>query len=213
MSNQTDKIRVAIVDDHPIVAQGLKMLLAHEKDMIIADCFIDGESTLSFFKTDTVDVVLLDITLPDMNGMDLCREIKKLSPDTLVLIISNHSERSIIMQSIQNGANGYLLKNASLEELTGCIAEALRGMITYSKEVKEIIGRPSKNELSGIPQLTKREKQVLELLAEGKTSQMIADALFVSSFTVDTHRRNLMQKLDVKNVAGLIMEASKHQLL
>ncbi|GAA4303100.1 response regulator transcription factor [Compostibacter hankyongensis] len=207
------KIRIAIVDDHPIVIEGLKMLLVREQDIAIAGCFVDGAGIRSFLGTNEADVVLLDITLPDINGMELCREIKKLSPSTLVLVISNHSERSIIMQSIQNGASGYLLKNASLEELTGCIHEALSGNITFSKEVKDIISRPTKNELKGVPQLTKRERQILKLLAEGRTSAMIAEALFISPLTVDTHRRNLMQKFEVKNAAELIMAATQQQLL
>ena len=117
------------------------------------------------------------------------------------------------MQTIQNGANGYLLKNSSLEELRQCIAEAVKGNICYSKEVMEIISRPTKNELRGIPQLTRREKQILYMLAQGKTSQNIAQELFLSSLTVDTHRRNLMQKFEAKNVAELIAAGHQQQLL
>lgn len=209
----SDKIKVVIVDDHPIVIQGLKTLFVHEKNISITASFTSGAGLLSYLKTDSADVVLLDITLPDSNGIDLCAEIKKNFPRTLVLILSNHSERSMIMQTIQNGASGYLLKNSSPEELLRCIHEALNGQITFSKEVKEIISRPSKNELDGIAKLTKREKQILKLLAEGKTSSMIADELFVSPLTVDSHRRNLLQKFDVKNVAALMREAARRQLL
>jgi DNA-binding NarL/FixJ family response regulator len=206
----TDKLLTAIVDDHPIVIEGLKILLQNEQNIQIVGGFGNGESILSYLKFNKVDLILLDITLPDINGMDLCQIIKKQSISINILILSNHTERSIIMQTIQNGASGYLLKNSSLDELRNCISEAIKGNICYSKEVSEIISRPSKNQLQGRPQLTKREKEILALIAEGKTSQIIAQQLFLSPLTVDTHRKNLMQKFDVKNVAELIM-AANHQ--
>jgi DNA-binding NarL/FixJ family response regulator len=209
----TDKLRTALIDDHPIVIEGLKMLLQNETNVEVVGGFGSGEDFLAYLKQNRVDLVLLDITLPDINGMDLCKTIKNESLATVILVLSNHTERSIIMQTIQNGASGYLLKNSSVDELRNCIAEALKGNICFSKEVIDIISRPSKNQLQGRPQLTRREKQILSLLAEGKTSQNIADELFLSPLTVDTHRKNLIQKFEVKNVAGLIMAATQQQLL
>lgn len=209
----TDKLRTALVDDHPIVIEGLKMLLQNEANVEVVGGFGSGEDFLAYLKQNRVDLVLLDITLPDINGMDLCKMVKNASLTTIILVLSNHTERSIIMQTIQNGASGYLLKNSSVDELRNCIAEALKGNICFSKEVIDIISRPSKNQLQGRPQLTRREKQILSLLAEGKTSQNIADELFLSPLTVDTHRKNLIQKFEVKNVAGLIMAATQQQLL
>lgn len=210
---QQPKISVAIVDDHPIVIEGLKMLLLNEADIAVTACFVDGNGILSFIQENEVDIILLDITLPDISGIELCRQIKTIAPAVIVLILSNHSERSIIMQTIQNGASGYLLKNASPAELTACIHEALNGNITFSKEIKEIISRPSRNALQDIPQLTKRERQLLKLLAEGKTSTAIAEMLFLSPLTVNTHRRNLIAKFQVNNTVELIMEAAKYNLL
>lgn len=208
-----NKLLTVIVDDHPIVIEGLKTLLSNEDNLEIVGTFSNGAKLLSYFNSNPVDLVLLDVTLPDIGGMELCKLVKKESPDTIILIVSNHTERSIIMQTIQNGANGYLLKNSSLDELRQCIAEAVKGNICYSKEVMEIISRPTKNELRGIPQLTRREKQILYMLAQGKTSQNIAQELFLSSLTVDTHRRNLMQKFEAKNVAELIAAGHQQQLL
>ncbi|RYF48737.1 MAG: response regulator transcription factor, partial [Cytophagaceae bacterium] len=131
---ENENITVAIVDDHPIVIEGLKQLLSGVKGIYICACFIDGNGILSFIKTNPVDVILLDITLPDANGIDLCNTIKTLSPHTSVLMLSNRSERSMVMQSLQNGASGYLLKNASLEELTSCISQAILGNIVFCKE-------------------------------------------------------------------------------
>lgn len=208
-----DKIKLVIVDDHPLIIQGLQTLLQSKEDIDVAGCFTTGSDFMIFLKKNRVDIVLLDITLPDANGMDLCREIKLLSPQTYVLALSNHNERSIIMQMLHNGASGYLLKNASGEELSDCIYEALDDQITFSKEVKEIIARPALNELKGIPQLTKREKEILKQIAEGKTTVVIADQLSLSPLTIETHRRNLMQKFEAKNVAELIRMAMQQKML
>jgi DNA-binding NarL/FixJ family response regulator len=210
---QTDRLTIAIVDDHPIVIEGLKMLLQNEDNLEVVAGFSNGESILAYTRSNKVDLILLDITLPDINGMDLCRMIKKESTATMILILSNHTERSIIMQTIQNGASGYLLKNSSIDELRNCITEAVKGNICFSKEVTDIISRPTKNQLQGRPQLTRREKQILSLIAEGKTSQAIAAELFLSPLTIDTHRKNLIQKFEVKNVAELIRVAHQQHML
>jgi DNA-binding NarL/FixJ family response regulator len=208
-----DELLTAIVDDHPIVIEGLKQLLHNEDNIQVIGGFGNGESILAYIKVNKVDLILLDISLPDVNGMDLCQMIKNESLSTIILILSNHTERSIIMQTIQNGASGYLLKNSSINELRNCITEAAKGNISFSKEVVEIISRPSKNQLQERPRLTRREKEILALIAEGKTSQNIASELFLSPLTVDTHRKNLIQKFEVKNVAELIMAATQLQLL
>jgi len=207
------KITLAIVDDHPIVVQGLQMILANNNDINVTGCFTSGSDFIEFLKDNKVNIVLLDIMLPDSNGMDLCKEIKSVAPDTCVLALSNHSERSIVMQMLQNGASGYLLKNVSVQELTSCIYDALNGEVAFSKAVKEILARPTANDLKGIPQLTKREKEVLQLIAEGKTTAVMAKHLFVSPLTIETHRRNLLQKFEVRNVASLIKIAADQGLL
>lgn len=202
-----NNITLAIVDDHPVVMEGIQKLLESKRHIQVAGCFTTGAHFMAFMQRNKVDIVLLDISLPDVSGIDLCKDIKALSPATCVLVLSNHSERSIIMQMLQNGASGYLLKNASATELTNSINEALEGQITFSKEVKEIIARPSASALKGIPQLTRREKEILHLISEGVTTAGIAAQLSLSPLTIETHRRNLLQKFDVKNVAALIKVA------
>jgi len=215
MSFPKNEIIVAIVDDHPIVIEGLQKILT--SDFIISEIkeFTSGNDFITYLQEnkDIIDIVLLDITLPDKSGIEICKEVKRFSPSTRVLAFSNHNERSIIMQMLHNGASGYLLKNSSSAELIACINEALDGQITFSKEVKKIIAQPSLNELKTVPPLTKREKQILRMIADGKTSIKIADELFVSPLTIETHRRNLMQKFDVKNVAALIKIAVQRQLI
>ncbi|TWR26758.1 response regulator transcription factor [Mucilaginibacter achroorhodeus] len=207
------ELLTAIVDDHPIVIEGLKTLLANEENLRITEGFCTGADLLAYMSAQPLDLILLDVTLPDISGIELCKKIKEISVSTRILILSNHTERSIIMQSIQNGASGYLLKNSSIDELRHCIAEAVIGNICYSKEVMEIISRPDRNEMQGAPRLTRREKEILGLIAAGKTSQVIGQELFLSPLTVDTHRKNLIQKFGVKNVAELVMAAAQQQLL
>lgn len=204
---------LAIIDDHPIVIQGLQTLLMEHQHINVIASFTSGVSFLSYLKENTVDVVLMDVVLNDVDGLELCKEIKINFPDTCVLALSNQSERNMVMQMMQNGASGYLHKNSSIEELTDCIYEALNGGVTFSKTVMEIITKPTANDLKTIPQLTKREKEVLDLISEGNTTSAMAKQLFVSPLTIESHRRNLLQKFEVKNVASLIKTASQQGLL
>ncbi|MFS4470834.1 response regulator [Chryseobacterium sp. T20] len=209
---ENEKINIVIVDDHPIVIEGLRMMLKSQPFFHVAGSFASGAETLSFIRSEMVDIVLLDITLPDSNGTELCREIKKISPSTSVIMFSNRSERSIIMQSIQNGASGYLLKNTSIDDLVIGIRGALSGDIVFCNETKQIISLPSQTNLP-IPRLTKREKQILQMVAQGKTSNIIAEELFLSPLTVDTHRKNLLQKFQAKNSTELINLAVQQHMI
>jgi len=206
-------IRLAVVDDHPIVIQGIVSLINNLDNMKVVGSFQAGNELISFLASNKLDIVLLDIMLPDINGIELCTQVKRLSPATVVIAISNHTERSIIMQMLQNGASGYILKNASVEELKNCIETALNGELAFSKEVIEIIAKPSVNDLKGRAKFTKREKEILRLIAQGKTTACIADELFLSPLTIETHRRNMMQKLDVKNSIELINLATEQLLI
>ncbi|WP_326982621.1 response regulator transcription factor [Chryseobacterium sp. MYb264] len=209
---QSHKINIVIVDDHPIVIEGLKIMLNNQSVFNVAETFTSGAEIINFVQSGEVDIILLDITLPDSNGIELCKKIKIISPGTSVIMFSNRSERSIIMQCIQNGASGYLLKNTSIDELIDCIKGALSGDIVFCKETKDIISKPSPNEFI-IPRLTKREKQILKLVAQGKTSAVIAEELFLSPLTVDTHRKNLLQKFRAKNSTELISLALQQNLI
>ncbi|MEV4881965.1 response regulator transcription factor [Chitinophaga ginsengisegetis] len=207
------KYKLAILDDHPVVLQGLVNVLSREEAFEIAGTFTNAGDFLQFFNANPVHVVLLDIILPDGNGMDLCKEIKTTTPDTIVLALSNHDQRSAIMKMLENGASGYLLKNASVEELVRCIHDALQHQIVFSHAIKEIIARPGLKDTKDAPVLTARELEILKLIASGITTRRIAEMLFLSKFTVENHRKNLLQKFQVKNVAGLISSASHQGLL
>ncbi|SIO51355.1 response regulator [Chitinophaga niabensis] len=204
---------LAIVDDHPVVIEGLAKLLSKKAAYEIAGGFTSGQDFLAFFEKTPVKIVLLDIILPDMNGIDLCKEIKRMSPDTVVLALSNHEERGAVMKMLENGASGYLLKNAAVEELMDCINGALNGQIMFSKAVKEIIARPQLDAEKAPVKLTVREKEILGLIASGITTPRIAEMLFLSKFTVENHRKNLLHKLNAKNVAELINSATRQGLI
>jgi len=203
---------IAIVDDHPIVIEGLKNLLASETGFDIIS-FTNAGNFLDHLKTHEVDVLLLDIVLPDMNGLELCKEIKRKYPDITILAISNQAERSIIMQMLQNGASGYLLKNASADELLECIEKGMKGEQALSREAQAIMAGPATNDWNGIPSLTKREKEILRLISEGFSSTDIADKLYLSQLTVETHRRNIIQKFQTSNMFSVIKLAIEHKII
>ncbi|WP_341839607.1 response regulator transcription factor [Chitinophaga caseinilytica] len=213
MWKQTTERTIAIVDDHPVVIEGLRTLLHGTPGISGMHAFTSGGAFMAWLGRNHADLVLLDIMLPDANGLDLCKDIKRMSPETVVLAVSNQAERSMILQILQNGASGYLLKNASAAEFKKCLDEALNGGVAFSREVREILARPGRDELRAPATLTRREKQVLQLVTEGKTTTGIAQELHLSPLTVETHRRNMMQKLEVKNAAELIMAAVQRKLL
>lgn len=206
-----DIITIAIVDDHPMILEGLKSLFqGYSKYQIFL--FTRGEAILDFINENRVDVVLLDIVLNDGNGLDFCKSIKQKSKDTVVLGISNQEERSIIFRFLENGGNGYILKNADSKEIVDCVERAIVGELALSKKVQEIMLTQLSHSLE-LPRLTKREKQVLQAVSNGHTSAEIADMLFISVITVETHRRNLLQKFKAKNMFELVKIATENKLI
>lgn len=207
------KINLAIIDDHPIVIEGFCLLLADSNKFNIAVSFNKGLEFLDYDSINEIDIVLLDVFLPDINGIDLCKIIKQKYPEIIVLGMSSQSERSLVMQFIQNGANGYLLKSAPLKEFYDCLEKAIAGEIVFSIVVKEIISKPDIADFKKLPSLTKREKEILKLISEGKSTKEIAEILFLSFLTVQNHRKNILNKLEVKNVAQLLAVAQKNRLI
>lgn len=199
-----NNIFVIIIDDHPIVLQGFSHILQNEANITLMSSFTSAIEGISYMENHPVDVVLLDINMPDMNGIEACGHISKNFPDSKVIAISNNNENSIIQRMLQSGASGYILKNASADELVKCIWEAIEGHTALSQDVKDII-KTSKS--ASLPKVTRRESEILQLLAKGMTSPEIAEKMFVSPLTVETHRRNLIQKFNVNNIASLIHKA------
>src|SRR5699024_4823313 len=181
--NKAHKISVILVDDHPVIMEGLRSLLGRNEKLDIVSTFTTGKEALAFLENHEVNVMVLDISLPDRNGADICLEVKEKYTEICVLAISNHDEHSIITEMLRNGASGYLLKSASSRELTEGIHRAIEGELVFSEEVKKILAKGSSS-AKPLPKLTRREKEVLKWLAEGMTTTSIAEKLIISPLTV-----------------------------
>jgi len=203
------KIKTFIVDDHYMVIEGIRSLLQAEKSIEWMGHATNTASCLSFLKQQLPDVILMDINLPDKNGIELCTEVRRKYPSVFIIGLSTFNQQSYIQKMLQNGASGYVLKNATQEELMEAITTVTKGKTYLSYEASQALRTDSS---AGVI-LTRREKDVLELIAEGMTNNEIAQKLYISTTTVDTHRKNLITKLEVKNTASLIGRAVKLGLI
>jgi len=213
------KISVLIADDHKMFREGIKALLEKEKDMQVILEAEDGNQVMERIKEKQVDVILMDIDMGETNGMETTKMVKALYPDINVLVLSMHGDHNYIVRMLEAGATGYILKNAGKEEMLNAIKSVAQGDSYFSREVSsrliEHLNRPSNmgnKKDTDIP-LTNREIEVLKLIAQEFSNPEIAEQLFISNRTVDTHRRNLLEKLAVKNTAGLVKYAIKKGLI
>ncbi|WP_313368901.1 response regulator transcription factor [Sphingobacterium mizutaii] len=203
---------LALVDDHPIVIEGLKSVLSKWNGQYDLICFSNGLSILNYLHDNHIDIVLLDISLPDINGLEVCKKIKTESPRTKVVGLSNQAEYSVISMMLENGASGFLLKEVPSHEIMEGLDQVVKGETALSAEVKNILASQSKQTQS-LPSLTKREKQLIQLLAKGKTTSKIATELSLSKFTVDTYSKNLLQKFNVKNSSELLVLLIENKMI
>lgn len=203
-------IKIFIADDHYMVVEGIRSMLLQEANIEWMGHAMTAASCMSFIRKQQPDVLLLDISLPDKSGIELCKEIKEKYPEICILGLSSFNQQSYIQKMIQNGASGYLLKNASQEEIVKAIKAVVAGDTFLSSEAANTI---RENKDARIPVITRREKEVLQLIAEGLTNNAIAEKLFISPTTVDTHRNSLLSKFDVKNTANLIRLAAQFDLI
>lgn len=202
--------KLFIVDDHYLVIEGIRSLLEHEKGIEWMGHAMNAESCLAFLNNRQPDVIFMDINLPDKSGIDLCKQVNQAYPAISIIGLSTFNQHSFITRMMDNGASGYVLKNATKEELLFAIQTVIRGRTFLSHETAMLT---DKKEGDDLPVLTRREKEVLELIADGLTTQEIADKLFVSAATVETHRKNLLLKLEAKNVAAMVKIAAKLNLI
>jgi DNA-binding NarL/FixJ family response regulator len=199
-------VKIFITDDHYMVIEGIRSLLIQEKEIEWIGHAMNAASCMAFLTKQQPDVLLLDINLADKSGIDLCKEIKDKYPAIHILGLSSFNQLSYIQKMMQNGASGYLLKNASGEEIVMAINAVISGEIFLSSEAAVTI---QENKNTRIPIITRREKDVLYLIADGLTNNQIAEKLFISPTTVDTHRNSLLAKFEVKNTANLIRMAAQ----
>ncbi len=209
-------INLLIVDDHPLVIDGISTML---KDVswikIVASCKT-ANSTLDYLENNSPDIILLDLNLPDMDGLELCLVLRSKNKKIKIIGLTSIDEAGIITRFLQSGGNGYLLKNVEREELLHAIDIVLDGSIYLSRQANDKVLQQFQNTkdiTSSAPALTRREKEILTLLNKGLNGPAIAEQLFLSPFTVETHRRNLMQKLNAHNTQSLLNIAAKWKLL
>lgn len=207
-----NKINVLLTDDHQLIIDGLKSLLKDQDDINVSAEANNGREALRILGFLPVDVVLMDIDMPVMNGIETLKEVKKQYPDVKVIILSMHNEAGMIKSLIDLGANGYLLKSCTQDEVVSAIRKVAAGQASFSTDVTMALLKPA-NQEQKTEFLTERETEILKMIAAGFSNKEIGDKLFISHRTVDTHRTNLMKKISVNNIAGLISYAIKNGIV
>lgn len=211
-------INVLIVDDHQMVIDGFRLLLKNTDDIQVVGHAVNAEEAFVLLEDISPDVVLLDINMPGINGIDACKKINSQYPNIKVVAITMHKEGSLIKMMLGNGAKGYVLKNAGKNELVTAIETVHQGKMYLDEASNEIVlsamGNNKKSKVSKglFPKLSRREKEVLALILEEHTTQEIADKLFISFGTVETHRRNMLIKTGTRNTAGLVKVVLEYEL-
>lgn len=210
-------IRIIIADDHQIVRQGLRVLIEKEPDMEVVGEAEDGQTTVSLTKKLHPHVVLMDIKMPDLNGIEATRQILSELPDVKIIALSMYPDQRFVMNMLKSGARGYLLKDSAFEELAQAIRLVMANKTYLCPLVTEVVVKdlvtlnPSANQ-TALVVLTSREREVLRLLAEGKRTSQIAQLLDISVKTVDTHRQQIIHKLGIRSLAELTKYAIREGL-
>ncbi|PVD49405.1 DNA-binding response regulator [Terrimonas sp.] len=203
--------KIFIVDDHYMIVEGIRSLLQNETGLEWLGHAMNAASCMAFLQQKQLpDVILMDINLPDKSGIELCKEVKEKYPAVFIIGLSTFNQQSFIQKMMENGASGYILKNATLEELVEAIETVVKGKTFLSNETAATLRKPDN---IAVPVITSREKEVLKLVAGGMTNNEIAQQLFISPTTVETHRKSLLNKFAAKNTASLIRMAAQMQLV
>jgi len=206
-------IQVLLADDHVVVRQGLKVLLEREGFHVVAEAS-DGQQAVQLAKQFQPDVAVLDLAMPILNGLDAAREIQKVSEKTKPIILTMHTESHYILEGLQAGAKGFVMKTHAAEDLVQAIREASRGRTYLSPEVSQTVVQAYQDKIDIRPEpLSPRERQVLQLIAEGKSTKEVAGLLNISVKTAETHRTRIMEKLDVHETAGLVRYAIRRGMI
>ncbi|NOR73942.1 MAG: response regulator [Draconibacterium sp.] len=211
------KIKVLVTDDHQLFREGLVNLLFSAPDIEVVAQAVDGMDAIKKVSHFKPDVLLIDIAMPNMNGIEATREIKEKMPEIKIIALSMHSEKQYVKGILEAGADGYLLKNSTYQQLTDAIKSVHAGKKYLSTDITTMIINgylePSKNDSEGISTLSKREKEIFILYAEGKSTREISEKLFISVKTVGTHKQHILEKLNLKSNSDLIKYAIKKGLI
>ncbi|MCO6490777.1 MAG: response regulator transcription factor [Phaeodactylibacter sp.] len=211
-------IEIMIADDHRVFREGIVSILENTGEIRVVAQAQDGKEVMEKLRKARPELILMDISMGEAGGIETTRLVKEQYPEIKILVLSMHSESSYIVRMLEAGASGYLLKDAGSAELVNAIKAVAEGHTYFSSQVSATLvdqlvkGKKPPERKAGVP-LTRREIEVLRLIAEEYSNPEIADKLFISIRTVDTHRRNLLEKLGVKNTAGLVKYAIKHGLV
>jgi len=208
------KIRIILADDHPLIREGFKSLLGKSDAFDVIGEAETGKELIEVVKNTSPDIVLVDITMPHMSGLDAIEQLRKEYPLLKFMVLTMHEEREYILKALRNGAHGYVLKNTERAELERAIHTVYNGQKYFSPVVTTILAESvGKKEDYAYPDVTPREKEVLELVAGGRSTKQIADKLKISIRTVESHRINMLKKFDVSNTAELIKRAIELKLI
>ena len=213
-----DKIKILIADDHEILRYGITTYLSSAEDIELVGEASTGEECLELFEKEQPDMCILDIDMPGKDGIEVAKAIRELDPNVKILILSMHIDKKILINVLQADIDGYLLKNTEKSELLQGIRAVIKNQTVFSQPVSKLMTESFLSNGYQEPfdidiNITDREHEILELIVEGYTSQEIAEKLYISPRTVDTHRSNLMQKLEIKNTAGLVRFALRNNLI
>jgi two-component system, NarL family, nitrate/nitrite response regulator NarL len=220
---QNETIRILIVDDHQIMIDGIKSMLSKEPGIIVIAHANNGKQAIELLEKIEVDVILMDVEMPIMNGIDATTQITKKHPQVNIIALTTYDEKSIINIMLKAGAKGYILKNINRNILVDAIHRVADGMPYHGTDVSIALAKDSLNEKTKIPNtentnitdsiLSKREIEILRLIVNGSSNKEIGNILYISPKTVETHRNNIMKKLDVHNTASLVKKAIKSGLV
>lgn len=215
--NSPEKIKLFIVDDHQMMIDGIVSLLKDEKKFEITGTALNGLEALKKIEKNFPDILLTDVSMPEMGGIELCKEIKQKFPTIKVLVLTMYNDREIVNEILQAGANGYILKNTGKQELLEALESLNRNDAYYSSEVVNALIENMKNPIREkqiySSDLTEREIEIVRLIVKEFSSAEIAEKLFISPRTVETHRKNILRKTGVKNIVGLIKYAYDNKLV
>lgn len=213
-------IKILIVDDHEMFIDGLEFILEKEENIKIIHKCLTASEIFDNELLSKIDIILLDINLPDISGIDVCKRLRVSHPEIKILVLSMYDEESYITEILKSGALGYILKNTGRQELITAIKTVASGKTYFSTAVTKTImnGLMSKNKKGksvskDVPKLTRREKEILDLIVKENTNQEIANNLYISLKTVEAHRSNLLSKLNARNTAGLVRIAMENNLI
>lgn len=204
-----EKIKLLITDDHRILADGLKKLFDNSETVSVIGTAYSGKECSSFLLKETPDVILLDINLPDASGIDLCKEIKTKYPEVKIVALTSYNEYAVVRQMLENGANGYVIKNAMPEEILMSVEVVMENEQFLCDEIDMLMKKRSQNQIW----LTPREKELLKNIVDGNTNIEIADKMCLGVETINSYRKNLLLKLNAKNTAVLVRMAIEEKLV